>query len=177
MVSNPLGRFDLSSLQRVQDLILVAAGTGLTPMIKIMHHFSLLRKGRNPTIPDPASSSSGTPKDPCGSTMTLLFFNRTMADVICKAELDDMAEKDHRPDLDVKVHYILSQPPKDEEKKAVVVGENGRTTVVFYGHINEKLLSQLLVEPGRVHPQEQQHHHARLCCICGPIPFNREAKR
>lgn len=37
-VSNPEGNFKISKLQELEDLFLLAAGTGFTPMVKIMNY-------------------------------------------------------------------------------------------------------------------------------------------
>ena len=69
------GTFDVNRLDLSQNLILLAAGTGLTPMIRILKrvfhqdHFITDRH------------------------VLLLFFNKTENDILCRDELETLAEK------------------------------------------------------------------------------------
>ena len=38
-ISNPVGKFRLSSIDGAQVLVLLAAGTGITPMVRLLRHF------------------------------------------------------------------------------------------------------------------------------------------
>uniref|UniRef100_UPI00358F3C3C cytochrome b5 reductase 4 n=1 Tax=Myxine glutinosa TaxID=7769 RepID=UPI00358F3C3C len=78
------GPFRTSSLTNVTKLLLVAAGTGITPMGALL---SSIR----------ASSSL--------QKLCLLFFNKKKCDIIWKEELDELVTADNRVD----VHHILSQ--------------------------------------------------------------------
>ncbi|UJR26276.1 hypothetical protein I4U23_007616 [Adineta vaga] len=79
------GTFDAVRIDMCQTLILIAAGTGLTPMLRILNYAN---KQSHNTI--------------------LLFFNKTQKDILCRDELQTMSEK-HK----LTVHNILSRPESD----------------------------------------------------------------
>jgi len=123
------GTFDVNRLDLSQNLILLAAGTGLTPMIRILKrvfhqdHFITDRH------------------------VLLLFFNKTENDILCRDELETLAEK--HPFV---VHHILSRPDSQW------CGETG--------HIQLDLLRRLVPSPSKTEDSSQT-----LICICGPTPF------
>ncbi|XP_059501246.1 cytochrome b5 reductase 4 isoform X2 [Stegostoma tigrinum] len=84
-VSGPEGNFKLSQLEGITELILLAAGTGFTPMIKLIN-LAL--------------------KIPSFRKVQLMFFNKTEKDILWRDQLDQLALKDKR----FKVEYILSEP-------------------------------------------------------------------
>ncbi|XP_043542938.1 cytochrome b5 reductase 4 isoform X3 [Chiloscyllium plagiosum] len=84
-VSSPEGNFKQSQLEGITELILLAAGTGFTPMIKLIN-FAL--------------------KIPSFRKLQLLFFNKTEEDILWRDQLDQLALKDKR----FTVEYILSEP-------------------------------------------------------------------
>ncbi|KAK4873934.1 hypothetical protein RN001_013294 [Aquatica leii] len=86
-ISEPLGTFDLSTLNSRETFLLVAAGTGITPMLGILV-FLLERRIRK-----------------CKS-ITLVFFNKTEEDILLKDQLENLQHDDNR----FKVHHVLSQP-------------------------------------------------------------------
>ncbi|NXX86915.1 NB5R4 reductase, partial [Urocolius indicus] len=88
-VSNPEGNFKKSQVQTSEDLVLVAAGTGFTPMVKLLN-FALTE----------VSSLR---------TMKLIFFNKTEDDILWRNQLEQLALKDER----FEVHFVLSRPSKD----------------------------------------------------------------
>ena len=69
------GTFDASRIDLSQYLILLAAGTGLTPMIRVLKrafhqdHYNPDRK------------------------VLFLFFNKTEKDILCREELEKLSEK------------------------------------------------------------------------------------
>lgn len=76
----------------VRCIGMIAAGTGITPMLQIVH--SLLAKSKRGTIAE-------LPQ------LNLLFANRREEDIICRDELDRLqSETDQR----FNVTHILSQP-------------------------------------------------------------------
>lgn len=85
-VSGPEGSFKVSKLQEVEDLFLLAAGTGFTPMVTVLNyaltHISSLRK------------------------VKLMFFNKTEDDIIWRCQLEKLALKDKR----FHVEFVLSAP-------------------------------------------------------------------
>lgn len=85
-VSGPEGNFKVSKLQEVEDLFLLAAGTGFTPMVTVLNyalaHVSSLRK------------------------VKLIFFNKTEDDIIWRCQLEKLALRDKR----FHVEFVLSAP-------------------------------------------------------------------
>ncbi|NXM06051.1 NB5R4 reductase, partial [Tyrannus savana] len=88
-VSNPEGNFKKSQVQSSEDLILLAGGTGFTPMVKLLN-FALTEVS-------------------CLRTVKLIFFNKTEDDILWRNQLEQLALKDER----FEVHFILSLPTKD----------------------------------------------------------------
>ncbi|NXE79104.1 NB5R4 reductase, partial [Cochlearius cochlearius] len=88
-VSNPEGSFKKPQVQTSEDLFLLAAGTGFTPMVKLLN-FALTEASFLRTV-------------------KLIFFNKTEDDILWKNHLEQLALKDER----FEVHFILSQPTKD----------------------------------------------------------------
>ncbi|XP_015425774.1 PREDICTED: cytochrome b5 reductase 4 [Myotis davidii] len=130
-VSNPEGNFKISQCQELEDLFLLAAGTGFTPMVKILNYaltnISSLRK------------------------MKLMFFNKTEDDIIWRSQLEKLAFKDKRFD----VEFVLSKPTSEW---------NGKK-----GHISLDLLSEFL--------KRSLDKSKVLICICGPMPFTEQGMR
>ncbi|KAM3614041.1 uncharacterized protein V6R79_009001 [Siganus canaliculatus] len=85
-VSGPEGIFSLRPLRDVTYLYLLAAGTGFTPMARLIRlalmEFDTIRKTK------------------------LLFFNRQEEDILWRSELDQMAAENER----FQVVYVLSEP-------------------------------------------------------------------
>lgn len=86
-ISDPEGKFDVSRLSSIQQLILLAAGTGFTPMAKVI------------------TATRGL----SGKSVTLLFFNKTEKDIIWRDQLDRL----ERADSSFVCHHILSDPSSD----------------------------------------------------------------
>ncbi|XP_050996770.1 cytochrome b5 reductase 4 [Acomys russatus] len=130
-VSNPEGNFKVSKLQEVEDLFLLAAGTGFTPMVNVLKYAltytSSLRK------------------------VKLMFFNKTEDDIIWRSQLEKLALKDKRFD----VEFVLSAPSSEW---------NGKQ-----GHVSRPLLSAFL--------QRSLENSRVFVCICGPPPFTDEGIR
>lgn len=130
-VSSPEGNFKVSKLQELEDLFLLAAGTGFTPMVKILNY--------------------ALTYIPCLRKVKLMFFNKTEDDIIWRSQLEKLAFRDKRFD----VEFVLSAPTSDW---------NGKQ-----GHISPALLSDFLkasLDKSKV-----------LICICGPTPFTEEGIR
>ncbi|XP_063735863.1 cytochrome b5 reductase 4 isoform X2 [Eleginops maclovinus] len=85
-VSGPEGTFSVRPLRDVTHLYLLAAGTGFTPMARLIQHalqdMDLMRKTK------------------------LLFFNRREEDILWRCELDELAANSDR----FQVEYVLSAP-------------------------------------------------------------------
>ncbi|NXY20003.1 NB5R4 reductase, partial [Atrichornis clamosus] len=127
-VSNPEGNFKKSQVQTSEDLLLLAGGTGFTPMVKLLN-FALTEVH-------------------CLRTVKLIFFNKTENDILWRNQLEQLALKDER----FEVQFILSQPTKDW------VGKQGR--------ISSSLLSEFV--------KRSRRDSKVLICICGPTPFTEQ---
>ncbi|KAJ9465239.1 NADH-cytochrome b5 reductase 2 [Diplonema papillatum] len=90
---------------------MVAGGTGITPMYQVVRHL----------LDDPVDKTQ----------LSLIFANRSEADILMKAELDDMLAKYDR----LKVFYVLDSASSSW---------NGGV-----GHINAQMLTQNLPAPGK----------------------------
>ncbi|NXH28273.1 NB5R4 reductase, partial [Myiagra hebetior] len=127
-VSNPEGNFKKSQVQASEDLLLLAGGTGFTPMVKLLN-FALTEVS-------------------CLRTVKLIFFNKTEDDILWRNQLEQLALKDER----FEVQFILSQPTKDW------VGKQGK--------ISSSLLSEFV--------KRSRRDSKVLICICGPAPFTEQ---
>ncbi|NXC68783.1 NB5R4 reductase, partial [Anhinga anhinga] len=127
-VSSPEGNFKKSQVQTSEDLFLLAAGTGFTPMVKLLN-FALTEVS-------------------CLRTVKLIFFNKTEDDILWRNQLEQLALKDER----FEVQFILSQPTKDW------VGKQGK--------ISSSLLSEFV--------KRSRKNSKVLICICGPTPFTEQ---
>ncbi|NXD26104.1 NB5R4 reductase, partial [Spelaeornis formosus] len=127
-VSNPEGNFKKSQVQISEDLLLLAGGTGFTPMVKLLN-FALTEVN-------------------CLRTVKLIFFNKTEEDILWRNQLEQLALKNER----FEVQFILSQPSKDW------VGKQGK--------ISTSLLSEFV--------KRSRRDSKVLICICGPAPFTEQ---
>ncbi|XP_026549342.1 cytochrome b5 reductase 4, partial [Notechis scutatus] len=75
-LSNSEGIFRKPQLEDVEDLLLLAAGTGFTPMVKLLNY---------------ALSNSATLR-----AVKMMFFNKTEDDILWKSQLEQLALKDMR---------------------------------------------------------------------------------
>ncbi|KAF2124577.1 hypothetical protein P153DRAFT_350764 [Dothidotthia symphoricarpi CBS 119687] len=108
----------------VKELGMIAGGTGLTPMYQIIRRIC---------------------EDPRDDTkLTLIYANKTEEDILLKKELDNFAEKYGQ----FKVHYVLSDPPKDWQ------GDKGR--------VNKQMVDKLLPAPAGDDTK---------VLVCGPPPM------
>ncbi|KAM3853180.1 cytochrome b5 reductase 4 isoform 5-T8 [Vipera latastei] len=124
-LSNPEGTFRTSQLEDVEDLLLLAGGTGFTPMVKLLSY---------------ALSNSPTLR-----AVKMMFFNKTEDDILWKSQMEQLALKDTRFDIE----FVLSEPKKEWPGKQ--------------GKISLSLLSEFV--------KRSQHESKILICICGPLPF------
>ncbi|XP_075603728.1 cytochrome b5 reductase 4 isoform X1 [Balearica regulorum gibbericeps] len=127
-VSNPEGNFKKSQVQTLEDLFLLAAGTGFTPMVKLLN-FALTEVSHLRTV-------------------KLIFFNKTEDDILWRNQLEQLALKDER----FEVQFVLSQPTKDWAGKQ--------------GKISSSLLSEFV--------KRSRKESKVLICICGPTPFTEQ---
>ncbi|XP_056142107.1 cytochrome b5 reductase 4 [Lampris incognitus] len=123
-VSGPEGPFTLKRIRHVTHLYLLAAGTGFTPMARLipfaLQELSSMRKTK------------------------LLFFNRQEKDILWRSELDELAAKDER----FEVEHVLSEPCE------TWAGQKGR--------VQQSILQEVLMRP-----------EGSRCylCVCGPAAF------
>lgn len=87
-LKDPEGDFDASVLTRVRNLVLLAAGTGFTPMVRLLHW---------------ALYSSNE------INVKLITFNKTVKDIIWKEELGDLAEDESHATRRLTVVNVLSE--------------------------------------------------------------------
>ncbi|XP_058163083.1 cytochrome b5 reductase 4 isoform X1 [Dasypus novemcinctus] len=130
-ISSPEGSFRKSQFQELDDLFLLAAGTGFTPMVKILNY--------------------ALTNIPSLRKVKLMFFNKTEDDIIWRSQLEKLAFKDKRFD----VEFVLSAPTSEW---------NGK-----HGHISPALLSEFL--------ERSLDESKVLICICGPMPFTEQGIR
>ncbi|KAL0984960.1 hypothetical protein UPYG_G00151120 [Umbra pygmaea] len=123
-VSSPDGPFSCRLLREVTHLYLLAAGTGFTPMARVIR-FALQDLG----------SLKKT---------KLMFFNRQERDILWRSELDRLAAKDNR----LQVEYVLSEPCDKW---------TGRT-----GRVEASMLTDFLDRP---------EGSKFFVCVCGPSAF------
>uniref|UniRef100_A0A452V258 Cytochrome b5 reductase 4 n=1 Tax=Ursus maritimus TaxID=29073 RepID=A0A452V258_URSMA len=107
------------------------AGTGFTPMVKILNY--------------------ALTNIPSLRKVKLMFFNKAEDDIIWRSQLEKLAFKDKRFD----VEYVLSAPTSEW---------NGKR-----GHISPALLSEFL--------KRSLDKSKVLICICGPTPFTEQGIR
>ncbi|XP_025071092.1 cytochrome b5 reductase 4 isoform X1 [Alligator sinensis] len=88
-VSNPEGSFQKCQVQTLEDLFLLAAGTGFTPMIKLLNY-----------VLTNVNSLW---------TVKLMFFNKTEDDILWRDQLEQLILQDKR----FEAQFILSEPSKE----------------------------------------------------------------
>ena len=151
-VSNPQGDFLLSSVPLTADckLYLLAAGTGLTPMIGLL------------------SAIQKLPRKPA---VKLLTFDRTAEDVIWRTEVSQfqMENSDW-----LSLVRVLSQPDTDWR------GQTGRVRpdlLLSEVSLVEGLVSRWVTMKIFQFFIVKIFHDSRWAAVCGPPGFNREAAR
>ncbi|XP_065783876.1 cytochrome b5 reductase 4 isoform X4 [Muntiacus reevesi] len=130
-VSNPEGNFIISQLQELEDLFLLAAGTGFTPMVKVLNY--------------------ALTNIPSLRKVKLMFFNKTEDDIIWRSQLEKLAFKDKR----FEVEFVLSAPTSEWSGKQ--------------GYISPALLSEFL--------RRSSDTSKVLICLCGPTPFTEQGMK
>ncbi|XP_067675177.1 cytochrome b5 reductase 4-like [Haliotis asinina] len=91
-VSDIDGSFQSSQLEKSTQLILMAAGTGFTPMVRLLYH----------TLVEEQDSKR---------RVKMMFFNKTKKDILWKDQLDELQSKGDR----LAVTYVLSEPDSEWE--------------------------------------------------------------
>jgi len=149
-ISDCTGTFQFNQLNGVKTVRLIAAGTGLTPMIRIISH--LLYQAE------------------ADSVMNLLFANKEIRDILWKDQLNQIAAK--HPSR-FHVTYILSKP--DDSWK----GLKGRINdVILKQFLSEEHVStNHITIPTIRHEQTAQAGGENLYLICGPDLFTKSMER
>lgn len=88
-LAGPYGGYDLAGVKDKESVVMLAAGTGITPMFNLMT-WLLERRQRK------------------SSKVTLMFFNKAEEDILFKNQFDSLQKQDNR----FNVEYILSRPSK-----------------------------------------------------------------
>uniref|UniRef100_A0A2M4CH98 Putative cytochrome b5 reductase 4 n=1 Tax=Anopheles darlingi TaxID=43151 RepID=A0A2M4CH98_ANODA len=145
-VSQPSGNFVLSKLRYHNRFALLAAGSGLTPMLALLSY--LLERNSNRI-----------------EHVSLLYFNKTEADIWCREMLENLCKKDKR----LTVRHFLSEadPPQDagiSDQDSADDSELGTGSFFSRGRISLEIVRQLTTPGSR--------SHVTYCCVCGPKPFN-----
>lgn len=84
-ISHQKGSFDLSLLKDHRKLLLLAAGSGITPFLRLILYLLECKKVES---------------------IILLYFNKTSKDIWCRRKFDEISDENER----FKVKYILSEP-------------------------------------------------------------------
>ncbi|KAG0421336.1 hypothetical protein HPB47_002766, partial [Ixodes persulcatus] len=79
------GDFEMALLHKCHTLVLLAAGTGFTPMVRLLHWALFVSKQVD---------------------VKLMTFNKTVKDIIWKEELDHLLQEHNR----LRVEHVLSEP-------------------------------------------------------------------
>ncbi|XP_053658340.1 cytochrome b5 reductase 4 [Anopheles marshallii] len=116
-VSQPSGNFLLSKLRHHNRFALLAAGSGLTPMLALLHY--LLERNSNRI-----------------EHICLLYFNKTEADIWCREMLENLCKKDKRFTLR---HYLSEVELPDSDG---TTSDENRSTFV-HGRVTPDIIRQL----------------------------------
>ncbi|XP_042299387.1 cytochrome b5 reductase 4-like isoform X1 [Sceloporus undulatus] len=116
-LSNPEGNFTTSQVEEVEELFLLAGGTGFTPMVKLLNY---------------ALTSSNTLR-----VAKLMFFNKTEDDILWRSQLEQLAHNDAR----FHIQFVLSEP------KIGWTGKQGKISTSFLSEFVErnKVDSKILI--------------------------------
>lgn len=176
-ISQPSGNFPLALLKHHNRIALLAAGSGITPMLALLCY--LLERSSNKM-----------------ESISLLYFNKTEGDIWCREMLDNLCAKDKR----LKIKHCLSevdspttlQPstlpsplasslgeavdnnePVDGSRPSSSTSNDGDANASASEHPNVTL------ERGRMSLAIAQQLTnvdsplaATFVCLCGPKPFN-----
>ncbi|KAG5892808.1 hypothetical protein JTB14_007310 [Gonioctena quinquepunctata] len=89
-LSAPLGDFELKRIEKKEAFLLIAAGSGITPMLALLV-FLLERRIKKCQF------------------VRMLFFNKTQHDIPFRSQLDNLESNDQR----LRIDHVLSQPDKN----------------------------------------------------------------
>ncbi|XP_053671048.1 cytochrome b5 reductase 4 [Anopheles nili] len=118
-VSQPSGNFVLGKLRHHNRFGLLAAGSGLTPMLALLLY--LLERTSNRI-----------------EHICLLYFNKTEADIWCREMLENLCKKDKR----LTVRHYLSETEQPEQPPADNSGDGNRASFA-HGRVTPEIVRQL----------------------------------
>ncbi|XP_076466396.1 cytochrome b5 reductase 4-like isoform X2 [Babylonia areolata] len=165
-ISNQAGSFDVSRLSGVTHLVMLAAGTGVTPMLRLIYHTVVM-----------------APKD-SDMEVLLVFYNKKSCDIMWREELDALAAKYSR----FKVTYILSDEPSWTGLKGRVCSDHIYEFVPFPSagdnpevpSAKSSLTSQAQSDVSEI-PEKPRGSDVDgvgpLLCVCGPTAPTKQAPR
>ncbi|VDM03104.1 unnamed protein product [Schistocephalus solidus] len=139
------GGFDEDSLRPWRYIYMLAGGSGITPFLRVLllnSHFSSIDEKKTATAPK----------------LRLLWFNRTLDDIVLEDELSQYASRLH-PRLIVQ-HILSENDSADSLKRPKILN----------GCLTEDLVRSF-ISPEQSSPQPD----ANLWMICGPRGFNTAA--
>ncbi|XP_058465332.1 cytochrome b5 reductase 4 isoform X2 [Malaya genurostris] len=165
-LSQPSGNFILGKLKHHNRVALLAAGSGITPMLALLNY--LLERSSNRM-----------------ESISLLYFNKTEADIWCREMLDNLCAKDKR----LTVRHLLSAPltspdgspdapastlaPDSDHSGAIAAPSSNDTSQPTSSNVSVR------PESGRISLEIAQQLtnvdcplYATYVCLCGPKPFN-----
>lgn len=168
-LSQPSGNFALGKLKHHNRIALLAAGSGITPMFALLNY--LLDRSSNKM-----------------ESVSLLYFNKTEADVWCREMLDNLCEKDTRLTVkhilsDVDPRSSVSSPTGPSSSAAATVATTDIETQQEDEPSRPSTAASTpvpwLVERGRISVEIARQLtnvdsplYATYVCLCGPKPFN-----
>ncbi|XP_064405322.1 cytochrome b5 reductase 4-like [Halichondria panicea] len=152
-LSDPDGTFNSAKMANT-NLVLVAAGSGFTPMVKLLRDFfhTELVAREQETSDNQTDGSTNKQREHAEcptSTAKLLFANKTESDIWWKDEMRQIAKMESER---FEVVHVLS----DTKDTLPSDGVKGR--------INSTLLRSYL-------PSDNDERNKTLVCICGPCQF------
>ncbi|XP_058054026.1 cytochrome b5 reductase 4 [Anopheles bellator] len=115
-VSQPSGNFGLCKLRHHNRFALLAAGSGLTPMVALLNY--LLDRTSNRI-----------------EHIAVLYFNKTEADIWCREMLENLCKKDKRLTV---VHYL-----SETEQPDIAVPDVRAQTSTAHGRVTLDIVRQL----------------------------------
>ncbi|XP_053688517.1 cytochrome b5 reductase 4 isoform X2 [Sabethes cyaneus] len=166
-LSQPSGNFSLAKLKHHNRVALLAAGSGLTPILALLGY--LLDRSNNKI-----------------ESVSLLYFNKTEADIWCREMLDNLCEKDKRLTV---LHFLSASSPIEPQPSSLDSSSDVSTAPVAVGHdtdsrppaisTSSRRRVSAKLESGRISIEIVQRLtnvdsplYSTYVCQCGPKPFN-----
>lgn len=96
-ISNYMGKFDADRLSKCKELFLLCAGSGFTPMIRLIPH--ALESDNIRLLYFKICSYFGSfflKENLFYSKVTIIFFNKTSKDILWRSQLDEIRKKNNK---------------------------------------------------------------------------------